>query len=352
MCCFRDVSSCLGLLVARIGPLEWTCTISNILSHIINAWHACLREPPVTIHDLGEVASAVRKLRQKHGRRLFVLLDSVDSSLEKTKLQTIVRLPMLTREPIGVLIISHLPWVQLYTEQSPVTPRPVALHMPAYTTPELLRILAQQRPPDISEHLYESFLRGCIKPACHASCQLRDVRTLSVVLLPSLRHAAQSSTVGEQQAAQIVQQVASQSKSLINSFREYYPGQSVDVQRSASSGGDDAQAASSSILSCHTSLAIPYLGKFLLLAAFLASSNRPSADHRAFSARAAPRAKKRRVNPQASDRQAEAAQKESVSMGQVCIFPSLPHMRCKISSACLPCRSHSAHAIHNCDLWS
>ena len=303
----RELLSAVGAITAHIGPLEWAGTLPAAWTHIVSAWHAALRQPAARAADVGDVTAAVRRLQAAQPAPLFILVDPLDSSMDPAMLQAILSLPSLAREPIGIVLVSTLPWVHLYEQQEPLRPRPLSVHFPAYATSDILAILASERPLDVPAQLYESVLRGVVKPAVHASRQLRDARTLAAELLPTLRHVHAD---GGGDVAQAVARLKAECKPLTDRFSENYSGCTIDLRR-----GIAPSARLSHTAPTNKTLEVPYLGKFLILAAFLAASNRASADRRAMSAGGGSRSRKRK-DTQASDRQAEAAKQESLSQGQ------------------------------------
>lgn len=307
-CACREVLSALGAVTAHLGPLEWAGTLPAAWTHIVGGWHAALGQPAAKAADIGDVTAAVRKLRATQSAPLYILLDPLDSSMDPAILQAILSLPALARAPVGIVLVSTVPWTHLFEDQEPLRPRPLAVHFPAYAASDILAILASERPLDVPAQLYESVLRGIVKPAVHASRQLRDARTLAAELLPALRHITRG---GGGDVAHTVARLKADCKPLTEAFCENYAGCTVDLRRGVAPAPRPCHAAPT-----NKTLEIPYLGKFLILAAFLAASNRASADRRALAASGGPRGRKRK-DAQATDRQAEAAKQESVSQGQV-----------------------------------
>jgi origin recognition complex subunit 5 len=319
--------------------------MSNLWAHIINAWRVAIKRNQSKIDDIGDAIEAVRGLLGLHSKPLYIVVDPVDSSLQPDMLEAIMRFPALARAPIGVILISSAPWQQLFTILAVPEPKPQEIHFPAYKQEELLSILADERSTDIPSQLYESFLRAYIKPACHASRQLNDVRTLARELSPWLRQAIASSD-GALQSAQIVQRLRPHAQNHMRHFCENYPGCPVDIRQLDFSRPDAPKLHSQHNAHARPdvfSMDIPFLSKFLLLAAFLSAHNRASADRRVFSSAAG--AKQRRKNTQAPDRQAEAAQEESVSQGHVrfceqhpCFWLFPPLSGCSVGCSCLDAR--------------
>jgi Origin recognition complex (ORC) subunit 5 C-terminus len=320
----RDALRVSDAVVAHIGPLEYDGTIPLLWSHIINAWRAALKQPMKKVEDDKEALHAVEKLRSPQNRPLYILVDPVEPSIDADMLAAILLFPELclrdtTAQAIGVILVSTSAWDKLFPQRVAPAAMPQPIFFRKYTQDQLLQLVARERPGNVTPHFWESFLRSCVRPACRVSLQLSDIRTLVRELQPFLQQAL-ASAAEDSAAAQIVGEVMPHAQRHIRHMQAHYAGCPVDIHSI-----DYTQPVAHACVGSYPmqpgngqealTLEVPFLCKFLLLAAFLCANNRATADKRVFVAASGPKAK--RKDTQATDRQGEAAREEAVSQGQV-----------------------------------
>ena len=269
--------------------------------------------------DIGDVEDALSQLLPLRKGPFFVVMDPVNSSVDPDMLEAIIRLPRLvSSDRVGVILISTSEWYKLYTQRRAPAVMHADMFFPALAPQELIRLCAKERPADVSPQLWESFLNAVIKPAHRASLQLSDMQMLVGDLSPVLQRAAQQ--LQDVQPALIIAHIMPTMQRHRDAFHAHYPGcarrfEASNVDQPGSSGGSAIVHPQAIGHADVLSMELPYLGKFLVLAAYLCSCNRATADRRIFDAASGKRAK--RKNTQATDRQGEEAREEAVSQGQV-----------------------------------
>lgn len=316
-CIVSDVLDSLRICVAKVGALELDACPAHLWTHIIAGLRGppSLDRPPVKIDDVGDAIFAARKLCATSSQPRYIVVDPVQSTLDPDVLCTLLRFPELAGGPIGVILVSTMPWGHHQTRNAIPEPMPVPerVFFPAYSQDQLMAFLMQMRPDSVSINMYESFLRRCVPHAYKISRQLSDLQMLVHDLLPHLCRVLADSGPGTLAPHQALQRLQPPLEEHMKDFCQNFTGISPDIRRTTDAHGQPVRVSGLRDQSAAACMELPYLSKFLLLAAFLASCNRASADRRVFCASSGPR---QRRTAQAMDRQAEEAREESTKRGQ------------------------------------
>ncbi|KAK9848238.1 hypothetical protein WJX84_012066 [Apatococcus fuscideae] len=179
-----------------------------------------------------------------------IIVDHADRIADQTTMAVLTRLFELTGAKLAVVFISQLAWGSNAFEHDLLhTTRPATVHFPAYSLPELTKIMALSAPAGEEAACYIRFLQ-------------QAMRSLSVRVW-------QQAGIGICERWQIPQEATASSQ----------PSGALDFE-------------------------LPFMSKFLLLAAYIAARNRATLDRRLFD----PKAKAyRRKGALAQDRQVETA---------------------------------------------
>lgn len=306
--CCSDTLQSLGFCVAQIGSLEVDCSHAQLWPYIVNSWRTEIGEPEKKVPDDEEAQLGIAECRRRTDRPLCVLVDPIDSHVDAEWVSAVLELWRRCSTPFTVIMVSLVPWLSVFGNSCPPEPRPHPVHFRMYSQEQIEIILRKQRPEFVPEQLYITILRSFVRPQYHASALLTDAQTLVADLIEDAMQAGAPLTDTDAVMAHLQ---GARKRIAAGGFFEDFPGLSADVCTSV----HDASAAVVNA-SSDASLELPRLTKLLVLAAHVASNNKPSADCKLFSN--AP-SQKRRKDAMASDRQAMAAQKQMDSEGQVAL---------------------------------
>eukprot|EP00892_Ulva_mutabilis_P008017 jgi/Ulvmu1/5588/UM023_0125.1 len=326
LCVCSDTLHSLDFCVAQIGSLEVDCAHTQLWPYIVNSWRRQIGESEKKLLDDEDAQVAIAECRKRTRRPLCVLIDPIDSHVNAEWVSAVLEFWRRCSVPFTVILVSLVPWLSVFGNSCPPEPRPHPVHFRKYSQEEIEVILKKQKPELVPEQLYFLILRSFVRPQYHASALLTDAQTLVADLI---EEAMQADTPLTDTDAVMAHLQSARKRIAAGGFYEDFPGLSADVCTSACGPFTPPSAATS----CDQFLELPRLTKLLVLAAHVASNNKPSADSKLFST--AP-SQKRRRDAMASDRHAMAAQKQMESEGQV-----------GLSRTQAPVTSHS-HSVSNC----
>ena len=237
-------------------------------------------------------------------------MDPIDSHVAAEWVSALLEFWERCPAPFTVIMVSLVPWLSVFGNSCPPEPRPHPIHFQKYSQEQIEVILRQQRPDFVPEQVYITLLRSFVRPQYHASALLTDAQTLISDLIEEALQADAPLTNTDAVMAHLQR---ARKRIAAGGFYEDLPGLSVDVCAASAPTGTNSEGVGS--------LELPRFTKLLLLAAHVASNNKPSADTKLFSTA---RSHKRRKDAMASDKQAMAAQRQMESEGQVTV-PIDPH---------------------------
>ncbi|KAK9824285.1 hypothetical protein WJX72_009173 [[Myrmecia] bisecta] len=226
----------------------------------------------------------------------FVIVDHAHHMADVDALATLLRMRELTGANVSVILIAHQDWASnIFQHDTLKMVRPLRVFFPAYKEEELVKILATGKPADAEFELYMRFLRTLMPHAMRVS---RRVEAMAAEAARMWAVYLQPVTAGRVQASQGTQ--------LWKLFMEHLRAETQAGQRQAGLAPSTDAAGPPGIA---LDFEVPYLSKFLLLAAYVASRNDKKLDRRMFDAGAT---SGRRRGAMAADKQAEAAKEAAL----------------------------------------
>lgn len=253
------------------------------------------------------------------GRRrgpCWLVLDNVHRIGGTDLLSALMRVREDTGADLALLLIGHAGWGSgRYLRDTATAVPPKETFFPCYMPDQLQKILEQQRQLEMGSTgdapAYAQFLTAFVPAFCRASNNLLNlqaaVRRLFPLYMQPLREGRQlqarqlyAHILGEvQQCIQVLQLQGGSGGG--SSHLLAAPATAADREGPA---GEQGTAAGRKASSSGLAFELPYISKFLLLAAYIASRNKPTSDRAVFD----PTHRKRgRKDAQAHDRQVEAA---------------------------------------------
>ncbi|CAL8467061.1 g6597 [Coccomyxa elongata] len=233
------------------------------------------------------------------GPMKYIVLDHVERIRESDVLAVLLRLRELTGATIGLILISQVAWgCNAFEFDTQRCRRPHLIHFPGYKIQDLLKILELSMPAGTDAQLYKQLLSTFIGPMfARCSSRIEDLQRVAQQLYPEYLRPVREGRIP-----------ASQRQQLYNAFKD----KAVAAKAAFENGlhnqlslGDAAATRGGSAVADHgLDFELPFASKFLLLAAYVCSRNKPALDRRLFdpSMRGS-----RRRGAMASDKQAEAA---------------------------------------------
>ncbi|KAK9809599.1 hypothetical protein WJX73_006476 [Symbiochloris irregularis] len=233
----------------------------------------------------------------------YIILDHAHRLASLPVLQILMRLRELTGANIGIVLLSHLAGGSGFLQHgSHNCPPAVEIAFPDYTDNQLVQILALSAPLDEVPAqdkgpmlaAYHAFLLSVVLPlVARSSRRVEDLHAVAQKMWPAyLRPVREGSA-----------QVSERGR-LHAAVRPLMQAYSQAANTDAFSGTSGSAAGPSSRSGSTLDLELPYCAKWLLLAAYVASRNRPSVDRRLFDPEHRGR---RRKGQHVHDRQVETA---------------------------------------------
>ncbi|KAH7618813.1 putative Origin recognition complex subunit 5 [Nannochloris sp. 'desiccata'] len=339
----RDLLKHLKITQAYVSCHETTRT-RTVLESILHQIKGTKRRredgygPSMRCDSMGEFLAVLPSAVSRKKGAAWIIIDNAQRLAGADLLSMLTRLPDATSSNVGVCLIANIPWATgkfISTNQNLMPPHPV--HFPAYTGPQLQRILAGSLPPGEDTAAYASkyhqFLSSTVGPMSRASNNVLDLRTAIHALW--IQYSAPLKEGRDLPAGALFNKVRGELQRVIGELEMGGKTKSMNIGSSnstdgggringASGSGDTvtlgvptpsaapAPAANTGTISTtpsadpHLGLTIelPYMSKFLLLAAYIASRNKATADRAVFDPGYSKRGRK---DAQAHDRQTEAA---------------------------------------------
>ncbi|DBA99742.1 TPA: hypothetical protein ACH3X3_012293 [Trebouxia sp. C0006] len=210
---------------------------------------------------------------------------------------------------VGLILISSVSWgSSIYECDTLRVVRPMQLAFPAYEDDVLTKITALGCPPEEDVESYVRFIGSYMYDFARVSRRLEDLQKVIQHLYPVYLQPVRDGKIERDNATALFAAFAPHFREAVANFTSgaaaatFVPKQHKPRADAKPTGGLDFE--------------LPYNSKLLLLAAYIASRNRPNLDKRLFDTGPG---KRRRKNAMASDRQAEGA-KEAQLQGPI-TFP-------------------------------
>jgi origin recognition complex subunit 5 len=250
------------------------------------------------------------------GGAAWVVLDRAERLAGGELLAALLRARDATGANVGVVLISALRWdTGAFSCGAHGVPPPLQVAFPAYSPDELATILDLERSsaaPDAPPEQYRAFLRFAMPSLARATNDLLDLRAAAAALWP--RYAAPPPPGRPATAAAAAARVKRDLQRMTSELKVAPAAAAAAPAASAGPAGapppeadaeGSARRADARASTRGLPLELPYAAKFLLLAAHVASRNRPATDRSVFDPSFG-RGRGRR-DARASDRAAEAA---------------------------------------------
>jgi origin recognition complex subunit 5 len=280
---------------------------------------------------MGDFLSVLPSVVSKSRGASWIIIDNAQRLAGTDLLTMLTRLPDATSSNVGVCLIANVPWSTgkfISGNQNIMPPHPV--HFPSYTSPQLQKILAGSLPPGENSAFisnYHQFLHSTVGPMSRASNNVLDLRTAIHTLWVqyiaplkegrSLQPSALLNKIREEMQRVISElEMGGRTKSMnLNTSNTTSTGNGLGVPTPAGTAattalhtGERDTTTTTTTTTTATPLGLtielPYMSKFLLLAAYIASRNKATADRAVFDPGYSKRGKR---DAQAHDRQTEAA---------------------------------------------
>ncbi|KAK9825488.1 hypothetical protein WJX74_001002 [Apatococcus lobatus] len=224
---------------------------------------------------------------------IAIVIDQAETIADQSTMALFTRIRELTDAKMAVIFISQLAWGSNAFEHDMLhATRPSMVRFPAYSLPELTKIMALSAPMGAEAACYIRFLQQVLPSFVRVTRRLEELQGRAQSLWPAYISPVCTGNVQQQEAARL--------------WQLFLP----HLHKSCSSASAGRQeAASSQPSSGVLDFELPFMSKFLLLAAYVAARNKPTLDRRLFD----PKAKAaRRKGALAQDRQVEAAREARV----------------------------------------
>jgi origin recognition complex subunit 5 len=243
----------------------------------------------------------------------WIALDNAHRLAGTDLLAALARIRDSTGANIGVILISSVPWAGgRFSRDSHGAPAPVQVAFPAYSPDQLLAILEARggtRSGTKEAALWRHFLRAFVPAFGRASNNLLDVSSAAEPLFAKYVTPALAPGAGDVAPAKLYKGIRADVAKLVHTLEVPVAAQPSSSSSAAIAAGYDAPTTPAPGDALRRaggwhSLELPYMSKFLLLAAYVASRNRPTVDRAVFDPTHGRRARR---DAQAQDRAAEAA---------------------------------------------
>jgi origin recognition complex subunit 5 len=331
----RDLFKHLRISQAYISCHETTRT-RTVLESILHQIKGTKRRredgygPSVRCDSMGEFLSTLPSIVSRNKSAAWIIIDNAQRLAGTDLLSMLTCLTDATSSNVGVCLIANVPWATgkfISTNQNLMPPHPV--HFPAYTGPQLQRILAGNLPPGEGDNAalvskYHQFLASAVGPMSRASNNVLDLRTAIHSLW--IQYSAPLKEGKDLPAGALFNKVKGELQRVISELEMGGKTKSMNIGGSSNGAGASdaigvptpatlATNGATTIATATTTattatppqgltIELPYMSKFLLLAAYIASRNKATADRAVFDPGYSKRGRK---DAQAHDRQTEAA---------------------------------------------
>lgn len=242
----------------------------------------------------------VDMLKEKEGVRVWIVLDHVDRVCREGVLPVLDRVSEMSGVDVGLILVSRFPWSsgmfsEAYTRGSTCMRQPTCVEFPAYTEEEIQRICLARgysSKCQLYTKYYEQFLSLVVPVVTRMSNNILDVEAVLGKLWPVYVAPVKKAAGVNIRARMLSGTVTPLLKNIVSEM-------DIGMNRCHGALSVDGDTMKSKVL-----FAIPFMGKWILLASYIASRNKPTTDKAVFDPGYS---KKRRRNAQAHDRQTERA---------------------------------------------
>jgi origin recognition complex subunit 5 len=324
----RDLLKHLNITQAYVSCHETTRT-RTVLESILHQIKGTKRRredgygPSTRCDSMGEFLAVLPSVVSRNKNAAWIIIDNAQRLAGTDLLSMLTRLADATSSNVSVCLIANVPWATgkfITANQNLMPPHPV--HFRAYTGQQLQRILAGNLPPGVDSTAlaskYNQFLASAVGPMSRASNNVLDLRTAIHTLW--IQYSAPLKEGRDLPAGALFNKIKLELQRVISELEMGGKTKSMNTNGN-NTGVSDAvglavptPATTAGTTAASTSAAaappqgltieLPYMSKFLLLAAYIASRNKATADRAVFDPGYSKRGRK---DAQAHDRQTEAA---------------------------------------------
>ncbi|KAL3154180.1 hypothetical protein ABBQ32_013697 [Trebouxia sp. C0010 RCD-2024] len=241
-----------------------------------------------------------------HAPTKYIVVDHVERLADTDLLAVLLKVKEITGANIALILISSIAWGSCFYERDTLrVVRPAQLLFPAYEEEVLTKILALKCPPDEDVQSYVKFISMFMLEFARVSRRVEDLQRVAQHLYPIYMQPVRDGNLDRNDGPALYAAFVSQYKEAVAAFTSGVATASIG-KRQLETRTDNKPTGS-------LDFELPYNSKLLLLAAYIASRNRPASDRKLFDNTVG---KRRRKNALASDRQAEGA-KEAQLRGPI-----------------------------------
>ncbi|DBB06530.1 TPA: hypothetical protein ACH3X1_012075 [Trebouxia sp. C0004] len=299
--CGRDVLRELQHTTAYVNCAEWT-RARPLLQSVLSQLKARRQG-----HDPARAVRLGVAPPQKPAK--YIVVDHVERIADSDLLAVLLKAREITGASVGLILISSVSWGSSIFECDTLrVVRPMQLPFPAYEDDVLTKIIALGCPSKEDVESYVRFIGSYMYDFARVSRRLEDLQKVIQNLYPVYLQPVRDGKIESDNATALFAAFAPHFREAVANFT--YGAAAATIVPKHHKPRADAKPTSG------LDFELPYNSKLLLLAAYIASRNRPNLDKRLFDTGPG---KRRRNNAMASDRQAEGA-KEAQLRGPI-TFP-------------------------------
>ncbi|KAL3139926.1 hypothetical protein ABBQ38_004216 [Trebouxia sp. C0009 RCD-2024] len=307
----RDVLRELQCATAYVNCVE--CTRSrSLLQSVLSQLKGRKRKASegysidIKCENTADFLVQISGIAPSHAPTKYIVVDHVERLADTDLLAVLLKAKEITGANIGLILISSIAWGSCFYECDTLrVVRPAQLLFPAYEEEVLTKILALKCPPDEDVQSYVKFISMFMLEFARVSRRVEDLQRVAQHLYPVYMQPVRDGNVDRNDGPALYATFVPQFKEAVAAFTSGVATASIG-KRQLRTRTDNKSAGS-------LDFELPYNSKLLLLAAYIASRNRPASDRKLFDNTVG---KRRRKNALASDRQAEGA-KEAQLRGPI-----------------------------------
>lgn len=298
----RDVLRELQLAHAYVNCVEWTKPrplLQSVLSQLKGRKRKASEGYSIDCRceNTAEFLVQLPGIAPAHKSAKYIVVDHVERIGDSDLLAVLLKARELSGANIGVILISSVAWGScMFDSDTLRMSRPMQLAFPAYDEDTLKKILALGCPAGEDVQSYVNFITSYMYEFVRITRGLEDLQKAMQLLYPIYMQPVRSGQVK-----------ADNSRALFAAFTPHFKAAVANFSSGAAASSFVAKqqkARADARPPGGLDFELPYNSKLLLLAAYIASRNRPNLDRRLFDTGPG---KRRRKNALASDRQAEFA---------------------------------------------
>ncbi|XP_040067601.2 origin recognition complex subunit 5 [Ixodes scapularis] len=216
---------------------------------------------------------------------VYVVIDNAERlrQLDPVVLAAFLRLQELTKKHICVILISEIVWEKFRCGTGFC--EPYFVHFPQYSQDELVKILCSYCPKGYSEEFYTRYLHLLLSVFFTVTRNLRELQYAAQLNFPKFCAPIVEGSATESDIHKLWRNVEPHMRKTLQSvyLREVTSAQFENVQcREGEADGATSRGHETGKAPRRGVVELPFYSRFLLLAAYMASYNRPGTDRKFF----------------------------------------------------------------------